>query len=416
MWKRKSPIRPLLLAGVLCLVCCACGTSALSNAQMYFDNTETILQTMFSNGQGSSEGGGEQESQGEPLATPVDFTIDEDGNYSFTGVEGADYYLMYFCDADASAEAEDDFLFLSDSIPADQGVETYTGNCADVCTYAFGDYLVKVLAFPQLGDSTHSASEPATAEYTFSGYQSAPQLAYFWNTFDGTLEFQLTNADEYTYEAYPDQIDITLTDVDSGEQTTIAMEEVQSESGQGATSMQSLAESVPSLVVDTVARDRTYQITAVAVSSNPYVLNPTSDETEVGQQVTFGASNVLSEGFAFSDGLAHGNFSFPRVSVNFDLENGGSAGDYDFGDYDYSFEATPTTPTDGSLYSYTLVIPFVNPGIIPEGMLELYPDGTLLLYETAAGPVEAGSMEGSWVDNGDGTATLSYNPSTLSTG
>ena len=41
---------------------------------------------------------------GNQLATPTDFTVDENGSYSFTGVEDAEYYLLYFCDPTATGD------------------------------------------------------------------------------------------------------------------------------------------------------------------------------------------------------------------------------------------------------------------------------------------------------------------------
>lgn len=58
---------------------------------------------------------------------------------------------------------------------------------------AFGSYLAKVYAFPDLTDKDHSMSKPAIAEYSYSGNQSAPELNYYWNTFDGSMSIQVAN-------------------------------------------------------------------------------------------------------------------------------------------------------------------------------------------------------------------------------
>lgn len=162
---------------------------------------------------------------GNQLATPTDFTVDENGSYSFTGVEDAEYYLLYFCDPTATGD-DDSYIYTSGPINANSS-NTYSGNCADEFSYAFGSYLAKVYAFPDLTDKDHSMSKPAIAEYSYSGNQSAPELNYYWNTFDGSMSIQVANLRTYEFEAYPDKVDITFTNTEnSADVVALTMENV----------------------------------------------------------------------------------------------------------------------------------------------------------------------------------------------
>ena len=106
---------------------------------------------------------------GRPLAAPQDFRVGADGSYSFTGSEGAEYYLLYFCAPDATSD-NDSFLYSSSPINED-GSGTYTGQCSDLFDYAYGEYLVKVFAFPDITSEDYSMSTAASASYTYSGEQ-----------------------------------------------------------------------------------------------------------------------------------------------------------------------------------------------------------------------------------------------------
>ena len=96
------------------------------------------------------------------------------------------------------------------------------------------------------------------------------------------------------------------------------------------------------------------------------------------------------------------------MAESFDLANGGEAGHVAGAFGATSFMTTPTTVSAGSSYTYTL-----QAGSFAAGTLELYPDGTFLANETGGGPVNASHIGGTWTDNGDGTATLNYDHSTL---
>ena len=70
-----------------------------------------------------------------------------------------------------------------------------------------------------------------------------------------------------------------------------------------------------------------------------------------------------------------------------------------------------TNEKDLLAYSYTIAVDFG--GFSLAGTLDLMADGTMTFTENGGGPISAGSITGSWVDNGDGTATLSYRPADI---
>ena len=383
-----------LLAGLLCLSCTACGSSLAQNTETYFSTTSAILRTLFSSGQSDApDAAPGEDSDAIQLDAPTGLTVGEDGSYSFTGVENAEYYLIYFCAPDATSD-DDTFIYSSDPIEANDS-NTYSGLFSDAFQYAFGDYLVKVYAFPDLTDDTYRMSTAATAEYVYTGNQSAPEIYYYWNTFDGTMGVQVANMDAYLYEAYPDKVDVTFTNTaDSSDTVTLTIEGVSAENFSAQT--------------DALTRGATYSVTAVATSTNSYVLNPTSDTTTVSDGLTLGENHLFVDGYSYSDGFANNIFNWPIVAENFDLANGGEAGHVAGGFSSTAFMTTPTTVSAGSAYSYTL-----QAGSWAAGTLELYPDGTFLANETGGGPVNASHIGGTWVDNGDGTATLNFDHSTL---
>lgn len=380
-----------LLGAALCLTCTAC-TSLAENTGIYFSTTSGILQNLMNSGKVPEKNTPSQsESSGQQLAAPTDFTIDADGNYSFTGVEGAQYYLLYFCAPDAISD-QDSFIYSSNQI-ASTGAGSYSGRCADEFDYAFGEYLAKVFAFPDLTDAEHIMSPAATASYTYSGEQSAPELSYYWNTFDGIMGVQVANMDVYEFQAYPDKVDVTFANVeDSSDVVTVTIDEV--------------SPANCAAVTDELTRGASYSITAVATSSNPLVLNPTSDTTEVTDSVILGDCHVYVGSYSYSDGFANNIFNWPIVAENFDLASGGEAGTAP--GRGGTFMATPEDTSDGSAYSYT-----IQGGSWAQGPLELLPDGTFTAHETGGGPVNASTIEGTWVDNGNGTATLNYDHSTI---
>ena len=386
------------LAAVFCLSCTACSTSAGTNAKSYFSNLSSIVKNLTTSStppSSTNSGDGQTvQGQGTPLDAVSGFTVDADGNYSFAGVENASFYLIYFCDTTATEDG-DDYLYASSPIN-ETGAAQYTGNCNELFDFAYGEYLVKAFAFPDMTDSTYQMSTAATANYTKTGAQDAPIIDYFWNTNDSTLELVLTNVEAYTYQAYPEKVDVTFSNVeDASDTVTVSITDINADSY--------------SVVADALSKGSTYSITAVSNAGSGFVTNAVSDVTAVSDGVLFGDINVLSDQYSYSDGWA----TFPRLVESFDLNAGGACGQVSrgFGAAFVDAVMTPVAANSGSDWSYTMLVDF---GVISmTGTLELKSDGTAAMYE-GGGPVAAGTVYGSWVDNGDGTAMISYSPAEIS--
>lgn len=388
-----------LLAGamaiLMCLSCTSCGSSVTSNTKIYFSQVSAVLGNLFAK-QDKPEGGNTQSgTTGTPLAAPQDFQVGADGSYSFTGSEGAEYYLLYFCAPDATSD-NDSFLYSSSPINED-GSGTYTGQCSDLFDYAYGEYLVKVFAFPDITSEDYSMSTAASASYTYSGKQNAPKIAYYWNTFDGTMGVQVANLDEYLYQAYPDQVDVTFTNVeDSADTVTISVEGVSPENFSAQT--------------DKLTRGAAYRVTAVAASGSAYVTNPTSDTATVADALLLGDHHQFTDGYSYSDGFSDNNYNWPVLCESFDLSNGGTAGTAPSRKGTLTLDLKPQPATDDAAYSYTMEVD----GRFPlTGTAQLYADGTFQMEETGGGPISISTIQGTWTDNGDGTAVLSYDHSTV---
>ena len=176
----KQTKKALILAAAASMACALCScSSAATNASRYFTSVNTITNNLFSSGRVSGSANSRASAAtAAALPTPTDFTMSEDGTYNFTGVDGAGYYLLYFC-APGTAEDDDSFLYSSEPITSDKGAGTYTGNYLDVLQAAYGEYQARIVAFPAIGDTSTSMSAPVLTEFIAEGEQSTPQLAYF---------------------------------------------------------------------------------------------------------------------------------------------------------------------------------------------------------------------------------------------
>lgn len=404
---KKKKVLAAVLAVVTCIALSACSTTAWSNAATYSSEVSDVLTAWFGGSSSSSASSDAVESAESDesltaLSAPENFTVDDDGNYSFDGVDGADYYILYFCEADAVND-EDDFLYSSSQIEED-GSGTYSGNCADLFQYGYGDYLVKVFAYPELGSEEYDHSTAASVEYVVSGEISIPEVDYCWDIFQQTLSMQISNVDDYIYQVYPDEIIITLTnEADDADVIELSISEVSDENY--------------SVETTDITAGATYSITACAVSSNDCVTNQTTDSSEA-KEVTLGENNVITSLYFFKDDLYYPSYTWPMVGENFNLEEGGSMGAWYFMDEfsgstvgNYEFFATPATTDEDCAYYYT-VESVATSGSNITGYLIMYEDGTFEAYNGAAGPVSSSIIQGTWNDNGDGTATLNYNHST----
>lgn len=174
------------------------------------------------------------------------------------------------------------------------------------------------------------------------------------------------------------------------------------------------------LITDSLTRGATYAIKATAYSEFDYVENPVSDTTTVSDGLLLGDYNQVSVGYFFDDGLGRQRWNWPVVKEGFNLAEGGDAGVsfyYPLGlgaeisepmlHFEDYVEVKETSP--GSLYSYDFygISWHGTPTFV--GWMEIYPDGTFEAYALGAGGCASSTIQGIWIDNGDGTATLSYN-------
>lgn len=394
--RKPKRIVAAVLAGLLCLTLSGCATSVAENTEIYFTQVSSILGNLFSGG-GNTAKTPTAAPAGVPLDAPGGFTVDENGDYAFSGVEGAQYYLLYFCAPDATADG-DTYLYASSPIEED-GSGVYAGNTSELFQYSYGEYLVKVFAFPDLTDTEHTMSTAAVDTYRYGGELRAPELYYYWNTFDQTMGVQVANMDAYLYEIYPDRVDITFTNVEnSADVVELAIEPV----SEGSFSAQT----------DALTPGATYTVTAVASSGSEFVSNAVSAVTTVSEAMTLGADHLYTDGYTYSDGFV---LLWPVV-CRLNPAEGGLAG-MPVGTYGpYQYLVTPVETTAGSAYSYALTVNVVLFGASVEGTLELYEDGTFLMAETGGGPrgmIPPSSISGIWHDNGDGTVTMSYDHSSV---
>ena len=391
----------LLLTAMMCALCTACSTTAIENLDTYYSEVGAVLNTWFSSSERSAQPGGSQQSNTAKLSSPGSFTLNEKGEYSFTGVENADYYLLYFCAPDAAGDS-DPFLFSSNSIPAaGTGGETYSGSVGDLVQYGYGEYLVKVFAFPNLNDNQHTMSTASTASFSYSGAQDAPVIDYLWNTFNSTVDVQLTNINDYTYQMYPDRVEVTFVNVeDSNDTVVLTIENPTPESY--------------SLATDELTSGAAYDVSAVAYSGSPFVTNSVSDTTVVVQNLVLGGHNIISQNYYYSDGITRMPFSYPQITENLSVSETGTLNS-DNSAIHYTFTTTPAEANPGSAYSF-IVAADCFPFTFDDATLELYLDGTFRMDQYGEMPPQGPShIQGIWTDNGDGTVTLSYDHSTLRT-
>lgn len=387
----------LLMIAAICIFTTACSTTAFSNAEIYRNEVGAVMKTWFPSGS-TAEAKGDQESAKAKLATPADFTLDADGSYSFGGVENADYYLMYFCSTDATDD-KDAFLFSSESIPATgNGEETYSGNVNDLISYGYGEYLVKVFAFPSMNDNRNAMSSAATAAYSCSGVMEDPVIDYLWNTFEDTVDVQVSNIGNYMYQVYPDSVVVTFTNVEDAADTV-------------EVTIDALSADHYSTQCADLTPGATYDVKAVGHSASAFATNAETNTVDVAQGVTFGEHNVISKNYYYTDGIARKSFSYPQVTEKLDVTTGGTLNS-DNSSVSFTFTATPIAANAGSTYSF--IVAADCRFSFDDAPLELYTDGTFKLSQLGEMPPEGpSSIEGIWTDNGDGTVTLSYNHATL---
>lgn len=450
---RGKKICATILAAVLCLgLLTGCSTNAGEHISTYFTQMSNVVTTAIEAQQAraAAESGSsdtEDSSTNEnALATPTNFTVDEDGNYSFDAVENAvSYYLYIYEDAqtkDATYSME----------ITDDGSDTYTGNVSDVldanattdwfgnvqeANLAYGTWSIRVVAIPDYENTDYTASGEAKCDYMVSGEveYGEPTFCYMWSIFGNELTIKVDGMN-YSTTAYPTSILLTLTNTaDSGDVVTIEITDVSSSSVTGST--------------EEVSLDATYSISAEFTWGETYVSNP-SYTTDGGTAVTSSEENLISGEFYYSSDIFN-SFDFPHVYEGFDPEAGGSVGVWynentsvssgwgqeeesdEETDTNAYFEATPIEANDGALYSYDIVIsspcgsitatPRLSPGSANTeyiyGTLDLYEDGTFTMeieYQYISTDMMNASVyyvpgvvcNGVYTTNSDGTLNLSY--------
>ena len=433
---KRQRVIALALSAALVASLTGCSTSIGSNTSIFISETTDAVSTMLSSGASSSSSdssSAEEDTSGKTaLDTPGDFTVDEDGTYSFSGVENASYYQVFI--ADANAEDEDAYLDTTDQIEED-GSGTYTGSIAESLSYGYGDFTVRVVAYPDYSDETYKKSEASSVSFTSTGAVDEPQFAYYWDCFTGTFDIQLINVESYEYQSFPTLIEVTLTnEADSSDALTLTIENV------------SLDDDVYSVSTTEVTDGVTYAVTADVTWDETYVTNP-SASVEVGSVAVSSTASAITDGYGYLNTDIYSSRDYPAVAENFDVEEGGSMGGwYQFTPYQVSskgvashvsfsttvtyYIATPTEEvTEGSLYSYTYTTANSD-GSVEEaftsvtgqtsggggttGTLEIYEDGTFsATVDYVAGVIAAmttfsSEIWGTWTDNGDGTINLYY--------
>lgn len=429
--KRSKNILAIATASVLAFALTGCTTIG-TNTSLYFSEVADAVDTMlYSKSDAEAAVVEDDDSDKTALSTPEDFTVSEDGSYSFSSVENASYYQLFIYEADA--EDHETYISTSEQIEED-GSGTYSGSITESLTYGYGDFEVTVVAYPDYSDTENKKSEEASAEFTNSGEVDEPQFAYYWDCFTGTFDIQLINIANYEYESFPTVAEVTLTnEEDSSDTVTLDIEGI------------SLEDNIYSVSTTELTDGATYDIDVDVEWDETYVTNP-SATVSLDPVTISSTASAITEGYGYLNEDIYSSRDYPAVGLNFNVEEGGSMGVwYQFTPYQVSskgiasyvsfsttvmdYVATPCeTVTDGSLYSYTFetstsdsaaesfttVTGEVGGSGGTTGTLEIYEDGTFTAsVDYVAGIIDAmttfaSDIQGTWTDNGDGTINLYY--------
>lgn len=414
-------------AALLALSLAGCSTVG-ENTEEYFSQINKKVSILTSNSKSRSTSSAEEEADDgkTALASPGDLVIGEDGSYSFTGVDNADYYLLYMYDANSDS---DTYAYLSSNIEED-GSGTYTGYLTDSITYAYGDYRIEAVAFPAVSDDEYKKSAASEASLYVSGEVSEPEISFVWSCFSEELDVIIDNIDDYTYTAYPTLVEVTLTnEADSSDVVTASLENLDS--------------AADTVAVIGLTLESTYSVSVSVAWDENYVTNA-SASAEPGTVTVSATANAVSDNYTYSTGI-YSYMDYPLMVYGFDVANGGDLGswtvvssgnvwgmsastaenvlytatvaDTESGDA-YTFDFTAINDDGSALRSSTW-------GELTEvtGRLHLYEDGTFLMkmdsafiytdqISSANQYHDASSVEGIWTDNGDGTVNLAFDLST----
>lgn len=366
-WNKGAAVlaAAVLMAGLLA----GCGTSAVSNASSYLSEMRRILFTgsdIPDAGSVSTVSGGEKTE----IAAPSGFFI-TDGQYSFTGVENAAQYIIYLCEP-GSQNDDDDYLY-SGVVPS-SGAGTYSGNLREDLPHAYGEYTAKLFAVAE----DYTMSESVAAEYSCGGEIPAPELAWSWDG-HGILTLQVANSGEYEFTAVPDRISVTLTGPD------------------GSTAAE-FGSDLGDITVEGLSAGE-YTIQAAASSGSAYVTNPTTDASELSLRL--GEEEAASDNYVEPQqggpgGGPMGGWDVEPAAVSF--EEGAASFSFQIGEHEF-FHTTANladVPDEGSLYTYTLAAGDPNAPFECDMFLQIREDGTAEVTTTAAGPINASHVYGTW--------------------
>lgn len=445
------------LALCLCFVLAGCSSSLASNSDIYFTQLGQKINIWLDSigapgsGSASSEGISEVDDGKIALSTPGNWTVSGDGSYAFDAVDGAAYYIVYLYDKQDDSGS---FAYMSQNIDED-GSGTYSGKLADLFGYCFGQYDAEVIAYPAVGEKDYKKSAAAECDFTVVGEVPEANIGYLWDCFTGTLGIELINIENYGASSFPTSVQVTFTnEADPSDVITLGFENA------------SIEEDVFYASTQDVTMDATYAISAV-LSWNEEIVTNAHATLDLGTVTTASDKNAMTDGYGYLNSEIYLSMDYPMVVTDFNPEVGGSAGTWYFyinafmtnkgvsipstfkdclnfqgekgsmgGEYrdgeNVEFTVTPSDTSEGSVYSYMLDVQgprgvismfdgfFYNDMPAASGSLELYTDGTFLMTIDAPKASEGGdgpmgprgisgtTIKGLWVENGDGTLTLSY--------
>lgn len=456
----KKKIITLVLALCLCLSLAGCSTSLGRNTGIYFSQMQqkaallgNSLEDVENVSNESALNSANEVDDGKTaLAAPADWSVDSGGNYTFKAVDGADYYIIYMYDKLSDSTS---YTYMSVNIKED-GSGTYSGALSELFDYCYGLYEAEVIAYPAVGNKEMKKSPASQCDFSVVGEVPEAKVAYLWDCFTNTLGVELINVEDYGESSYPTTMEVTFTNTeDSSDVINFSLEDVNAVDETFYASTQE------------VTVDATYTGIATLTWNDQVVTNATTT-LDLGTINTASNKNAMTEGYGYLNTSVYQSLDYPMVVTDFDPEAGGSAGtwyyyinafttnkgvdipctfrdclnfqgekgsmgaEYHDGE-DVEFTVTPTATSTGSTYSYTLYVSgprdvvslfdgfFFNDMPAGEGTLELYSDGTfemaIIVPESTEGEeksmmglraISASSISGLWVENGDGTLTLSY--------
>ena len=454
----KKRLTAAALAACLCFLLAGCSTSLGGNTDIYLSQVKQKLALIQSNRDidftatpsPSGSDGGTADDGRTALASPGGWSVSENGDYTFNAVDGAGYYIVYLYDTIADSSS---FAYMSDNIEED-GSGTYTGRLSDLFGYCYGLYSAQVVAYPAVGTKGVKKSEAAVCDFSVVGEVPQARVGYLWDCFTGTLGVELLNFEEYGASSFPTSVQVTFTNrADASDVVTLGFENV------------SIVDDIFYASTQEVTVGAVYDITA-ALEWNPEVVTNPSAQLELGSVETASNKNAMTEGYGYLNSAVYQSMDYPMVVTDFDPAVGGSAGTWQYfieafttnkgvaipstfidcrnfqgemgsmgGEYhdgeNVEFTVTPTAASAGSAYSYTLDVQgprgvislfdgfFFNDMPAAAGTLELYEDGTFqmaIIAEESTGEtggwgrraISPSTISGLWVENGDGTVTLSY--------